>query len=174
MTKARTLSLQQPADPLHDYTAKRDFARTPEPQHGDGHKPGHEAPWSYVVQKHWASTLHYDFRLQLAGVMKSWAVPKGPSLDPTVKRMAVQVEDHPIAYAGFEGTIPARQYGAGKVIVWDAGIWTARGDPLQGYRDGNLKFELHGHKLHGRWVLVRVKGTGEKQTPWLLIKEKGG
>ena len=172
MTKARTLSLQQPADPLHDYTAKRDFARTPEPQYGDGHKPGHEAPWSYVVQKHWASTLHYDFRLQLAGVMKSWAVPKGPSLDPTVKRMAVQVEDHPIAYAGFEGTIPARQYGAGKVIVWDAGIWTPRGDPLQGYRDGNLKFELHGHKLHGRWVLVRVKGTGEKQTPWLLIKEK--
>ena len=172
MTKARTLSLQQPADPLHDYTAKRDFARTPEPQHGDGHKLGHEASWSYVVQKHWASKLHYDFRLQLAGVMKSWAVPKGPSLDPTVKRMAVQVEDHPIAYAAFEGTIPARQYGAGKVIVWDAGIWTPRGDPLQGYRDGNLKFELHGHKLHGRWVLVRVKGTGEKQTPWLLIKEK--
>jgi len=172
--KARTPPLQQPADPLGAYRAKRDFSRTPEPQNGDADRSLAAGPLSYVVQKHWAGSLHYDFRLQLDGVMKSWAVPKGPSLDPKLKRMAVQVEDHPIAYADFEGTIPARQYGAGKVIVWDAGHWTPQGDPLKAYRDGNLKFELHGHKLRGKWVLVRMKGKGEKQTPWLLIKETDG
>jgi len=172
VTKAGTRPLQRPVDPLQIYKAKRDFARTPEPEHGgDSGTRGH-GPLSFVVQKHWASNLHYDFRLELEGTMKSWAVPKGPSLDPTVKRMAVQVEDHPVAYATFEGTIPAKQYGAGKVIVWDAGIWTPLNDPLQAYRDGNLKFELQGHKLAGKWVLVRMKGKGEKQPPWLLIKEK--
>ena len=162
------------AAPLHDdallpYNAKRNFGVTPEPQ-GQAEASGERL--SYVIQKHWASSLHYDFRLELGGTLKSWAVPKGPSFDPKAKRMAVQVEDHPMAYAGFEGTVPPKQYGAGKVIVWDAGSWTPVGDPQQGYRDGNLKFELHGHKLMGRWVLVRIKGKSEKQVPWLLIKEK--
>ena len=157
------------SDPLHAYKSKRDFALTTEPAEG-GH-PGGDA-LSFVVQKHWASSLHYDFRLELDGTMKSWAVPKGPSFDASVKRMAVQVEDHPISYASFEGTIPPKQYGAGRVIVWDQGTWSPLGDPRQDYRDGQLKFELHGHKLHGKWVLVRMKGKGEKQPPWLLIKEK--
>ena len=155
--------------PLHTYRAKRDFAVTPEPPGGAESGAG---ALSFVVQKHWASSLHYDLRLALDGTLKSWAVPKGPSFDPKVKRMAVQVEDHPLGYAHFEGTVPARQYGAGKVIVWDIGTWTPLADPAQGLRDGNLKFELHGHKLHGRWALVRMKGQGEKQPPWLLIKEK--
>jgi bifunctional non-homologous end joining protein LigD len=156
-------------DPLRAYQSKRDFALTPEPATG-GQSVADQL--RFVVQKHWASSLHYDFRLELDGTMKSWAVPKGPSFDPSVKRMAVQVEDHPLAYADFEGTIPTKQYGAGKVIVWDAGTWLPLEDPQQGVRNGNLKFELHGHKLHGRWVLVRMKGKGEKQAAWLLIKEK--
>jgi bifunctional non-homologous end joining protein LigD len=155
--------------PLRTYQSKRDFALTPEPATG-GQSVADQL--TFVVQKHWASSLHYDFRLELDGMMKSWAVPKGPSFDPSVKRMAVQVEDHPLAYADFEGTVPAKQYGAGKVIVWDVGTWLPLHDPRQGVRDGNLKFELHGYKLHGRWVLVRMKGKGEKQAPWLLIKEK--
>ena len=156
-------------DDLTAYRTKRNFSLTPEPQGEAG--PG-AAPRSFVIQKHWASSLHYDFRLELDGTLKSWAVPKGPSFDPKSKRMAVQVEDHPLSYASFEGTIAPKQYGAGKVIVWDAGIWTPLGDPDQGLRDGNLKFELHGHKLQGRWVLVRMKAKSEKQVPWLLIKEK--
>ncbi len=160
-------------DSLSHYRAKRNFALTPEP--ADGGEPARGA-LSFVVQKHWASSLHYDFRLEFDGSMKSWAVPKGPSFDPHDKRMAVQVEDHPISYSSFEGSIPAKQYGAGKVIVWDRGSWQPLGDPAQGLREGNLKFELHGHKLRGRWVLVRIKphaGTRpEKQPPWLLIKEK--
>ena len=171
MNRRPTPLHEQTDDPLHAYQSKRDFALTPEPAAGGSARAGQ---LSFVVQKHWASSLHYDFRLELDGTMKSWAVPKGPSFDPGVKRMAVQVEDHPLAYADFEGTVPARQYGAGKVIVWDAGTWTPLHDPQQGVRDGNLKFELHGHKLHGRWVLVRIKGKGEKQAPWLLIKEGDG
>ena len=162
-----------PSDPLSTYRAKRDFTRTPEPAEGGAPAPDR---LTFVVQKHWASRLHYDFRLELDGTMKSWAVPKGPSFDTKDKRMAVHVEDHPISYSGFEGTIPEKQYGAGKVIVWDSGFWTPVGDPHEGYRKGDLKFDLHGHKLHGRWVLVRMKGKGEgadkKQAPWLLIKER--
>ena len=163
-----------PPDPLkterlNPYRSRRNFLVTPEPPGGG--EPGADQ-LSFVVQKHWASSLHYDFRLELDGAMKSWAIPKGPSLDATVKRMAVHVEDHPISYASFEGTIPPRQYGAGKVIVWDRGTWMPLGDPQQAYVNGNLKFELHGHKLHGKWVLIRMKGKGEKQEPWLLIKEK--
>jgi bifunctional non-homologous end joining protein LigD len=157
------------SDTLRQYKAKRNFAVTSEPAEGGHVSRG--AP-SFVIQKHWASHLHYDFRLELDGTMKSWAVPKGPSLDPTVKRMAVQVEDHPIAYSSFEGTIAAGQYGAGKVIIWDSGTWQPIGDAAQGYRAGQLKFELRGQKLNGKWVLVRIKGKGEKQPPWLLIKEK--
>src|SRR5690606_22434821 len=124
-------------------------------------------------QKHWASRLHYDFRLEIDGTMKSWAVPKGPSLDPSVKRMAVHVEDHPIAYNDFEGTIPKGQYGAGKVIIWDRGSWHAEGDIAAAYRAGKLKFDLSGVKLQGRWALVRMHGKAqESQDAWLLIKEK--
>lgn len=157
---------------LKTYKAKRNFGITSEP--AEGGMPNTEAR-SFVIQKHWASHLHYDFRLELDGAMKSWAVPKGPSFDTHDKRMAVHVEDHPIAYNKFEGTIPEKQYGAGKVIIWDKGVWTPLTDPHEGYRKGNLKFELHGHKLHGRWVLVRMKAGrhgSEKQEPWLLIKEK--
>ncbi len=156
-------------DPLERYKAKRDFRVTAEP--AEGGQGNAEAP-SFVVQKHWARRLHYDFRLELEGTMKSWAVPKGPSYDPADKRMAVHVEDHPIAYNSFEGEIPPGQYGAGKVIVWDRGAWVPIGDPVQGYRAGRLKFELRGHKLKGRWSLVRMRGKPEQRDPWLLIKEK--
>ncbi|NGZ83618.1 DNA ligase D [Duganella aceris] len=156
-------------DSLKTYKAKRNFSITPEP--AEGGDLGGEA-LKFVIQKHWASRLHYDFRLELDGVMMSWAVPKGPSYDTHDKRMAVHVEDHPISYNDFEGTIPAKQYGAGKVIIWDKGIWRPLDDPHKGLAAGNLKFELTGHKMHGRWVLVRMKGKGEKQEPWLLIKEK--
>jgi bifunctional non-homologous end joining protein LigD len=156
-------------DALKLYKAKRNFAITPEP--AEGGQEAREA-LTFVIQKHWATRLHYDFRLELDGSMKSWAVPKGPSYDSHDKRMAVHVEDHPISYNDFEGTIPEKQYGAGKVIIWDKGTWHPIGDPHQGYRDGNLKFELRGHKMQGRWVLVRMRRGGEKQEPWLLIKEK--
>ncbi len=156
-------------DALKTYRAKRNFSITPEPAEGGDVQPG---VLQFVIQKHWASSLHYDFRLELDGTMKSWAVPKGPSYDPADKRMAVQVEDHPISYNRFEGTIPPKQYGAGKVIIWDKGSWTPVGNPQQGLRDGKLKFELHGHKMRGHWTLVRMKGKDEKQAPWLLIKEK--
>lgn len=156
-------------DPLKAYKAKRNFAITSEPVEGG---QANEIKRSFVIQKHWATRLHYDFRLELDGTMKSWAVPKGPSLDPHDKRMAVHVEDHPISYNSFEGEIPPKQYGAGKVIIWDKGYWVPEGDPRQGYQAGNLKFELHGHKLHGKWALIRMKSKGEKQEAWLLIKEK--
>ena len=159
----------KPSDALSTYRAKRNFKITSEP--AEGGTPAQDR-LTFVVQKHWASRLHYDFRLELDGTMKSWAVPKGPSYDPKDKRMAVHVEDHPISYSSFEGTIPEKQYGAGKVVVWDSGHWSPVGDPHEGYRKGDLKFDLHGHKLHGRWVLVRMKGKGEKQEPWLLIKER--
>jgi len=167
MSHAPPASPSTPA--LQRYRAKRNFAVTPEP---DGDERPRADALSFVIQKHWASHLHYDFRLELDGTLKSWAVPKGPSLDPHDKRMAVHVEDHPLSYASFEGTIPAHQYGAGKVIVWDKGTWVPLTDPVKGYRDGHLKFELRGHKLAGHWALVKMKGKGEKQEPWLLIKER--
>ncbi len=155
---------------LKAYRDKRNFDITPEP--ADGGVPN-EQERVFVIQKHWALRLHYDFRLELDGTMKSWAVPKGPSFDPADKRMAVHVEDHPLSYNQFEGTIPPKQYGAGKVIIWDKGTWIPLGDPRKGYSDGKLKFELRGHKLHGHWTLVRMKGRpGERQEAWLLIKEK--
>lgn len=156
-------------DPLKHYRAKRDFARTPEPTHGGARS---DKALTFVIQKHDAHNLHYDFRLELQGTLKSWAVPKGPSLDPAVKRMGVHVEDHPISYAGFEGSIPAKQYGAGDVIVWDRGLWTPLGDPVKGLKSGKLKFELHGEKLKGGWTLVRMHSRGDdRHEPWLLIKE---
>lgn len=157
-------------DTLAKYRAKRNFDVTAEPADGG---EANEAARAFVVQKHWASHLHYDFRLELDGAMKSWAVPKGPSFDPAVKRMAVQVEDHPIAYNQFEGQIPKGQYGAGKVIIWDEGTWAPVGDPADGYRRGHLKFDLHGVKLRGRWALIRMKGKdSDKQPPWLLVKDR--
>jgi bifunctional non-homologous end joining protein LigD len=156
-------------DPLKLYKAKRDFQITAEPEEGG---QASKDALTFVIQKHWATRLHYDFRLELDGVMKSWAVPKGPSYDTHDRRMAVHVEDHPISYSDFEGTIPPHQYGAGKVIIWDKGTWEPVGDPRQGYKKGEIKFEMHGHKMHGRWVLVRLRGHDEdKQEPWLLIKE---
>ena len=158
------------SDPLTSYRKKRDFTVTPEPSTAGQASRGGRA---FVIQKHWASRLHYDFRIELGGAMKSWAIPKGPSLDPKDKRMAVHVEDHPISYNSFEGDIPAGQYGAGKVIIWDKGSWEAvDGDPLKQYRSGHLKFELRGHKLHGRWALIRMKPDSQKKEAWLLIKEK--
>ncbi|NRF65519.1 DNA ligase D [Aquincola sp. S2] len=172
------------ADQLKPYRAKRDFERTPEPA-GEVSGAG-EGALCFVVQKHDATRLHYDFRLELDGVMLSWAVPRGPSFDPQDKRMAVQVEAHPISYNQFEGVIPAGQYGAGRVIIWDRGTWAPVGDPHQGLAEGKLVFTLHGQKLAGRWELVRIAkkdderdvhgdrpaGKREKQVPWILFKKR--
>lgn len=155
------------------YRKKRDFSKTPEPAGRVGRRTAKER--SFVIQKHAASHLHYDFRLELDGVLLSWAVPKGPSLDPRVKRLAMHTEDHPLEYGGFEGIIPPKQYGAGTVIVWDRGRWIPKEDPREGYRKGKLKFMLEGEKLHGGWMLVRSHGGKyggrEDGKAWLLIKE---
>jgi bifunctional non-homologous end joining protein LigD len=156
-------------DPLARYWAKRNFAVTSEPR-GDVAASGPSL--AFVIQKHHASRLHYDLRLEWGGVMWSWAVPKGPSFDPTDKRMAIHVEDHPISYNTFEGTIPRGQYGAGTVIVWDEGTWEPAVDPQQGLKDGKLVFTLHGHKLAGLWELVRIAKPGDKQDAWLLFKKR--
>src|SRR5678816_3004649 len=139
---------------LELYRKKRNFKTTPEPAGRVGERRAHAL--SFVIQKHAASHLHYDFRLELNGVLLSWAVPKGPSLDPADKRLAMHVEDHPIEYGGFEGIIPEKQYGAGTVMLWDRGTWQPLGDPVEGYRKGNLKFTLDGEKLHGGWALIRT------------------
>ncbi len=163
-------------DRLGPYRAKRDFTRTTEPP---GRKQVAAAPrLRFVVQKHAATRLHYDLRLELDGVLKSWVVTKQPSRDPSVKRLAIEVEDHPLDYGDFEGTIPEGQYGAGTVEVWDRGSWTPAGDPHEGLRKGELKLDFDGKRLHGRWVLVRMKhdreGRGGKRAPgeWLLIKQR--
>jgi bifunctional non-homologous end joining protein LigD len=165
---------------LEEYRRKRDFKATPEPAGkaaaGKGKKQGKTKALSFVIQKHAAGRLHYDFRLELEGVLKSWAVPKGPSLDPGEKRLAVQVEDHPLDYGGFEGSIPKGQYGGGTVVLWDRGTWTpweSEGDPVESFRKGKLKLHLEGEKLQGGWTLVRMHGRqgGDKGENWLLIKE---
>jgi len=157
---------------LARYHEKRDFRATPEPR---GHVGRRKAKvLTYLIQKHAASHLHYDFRLELNGVLLSWAVPKGPSLDPGDRRLAMHVEDHPLEYGGFEGTIPKGQYGGGTVMLWDRGTWEPVGDPAEGYRKGHLKFDLRGQKLKGRWALVKMHGGkygGGKSEPWLLIKD---
>ena len=154
--------------PLARYDAKRDFKITSEPRPVRA-RPGKQL--SFVIQKHDATRLHYDFRLELDGVLLSWAIPKGPSFDPKERRLAVHVEDHPVAYGSFEGTIPKGQYGAGTVIVWDHGTWEPVGDPRAGMRAGKLVFRLHGHKLAGLWELVKIAKPGERQEPWLLFKK---
>jgi bifunctional non-homologous end joining protein LigD len=152
---------------LAPYRAKRDFTKTSEPKGAAAQRRGN----SFVVQKHDASRLHYDFRLELDGVLKSWAVAKGPSLVKGEKRLAVHVEDHPLDYGDFEGTIPEGQYGGGTVMLWDRGTWEPEGDPHEGYAKGRLSFRLDGEKLKGTWHLVRMaKRPRERQESWLLIK----
>lgn len=152
---------------LDVYRRKRDFAATPEPKGKVARKSGA----SFVIQKHAARRLHYDFRLELDGVLVSWAVTRGPSLVAGEKRLAIHVEDHPLEYGKFEGTIPKGEYGGGTVILWDRGRWKPLKDPRKGLEKGHLEFELMGAKLRGRWHLVRLsKRKGEKQEAWLLIK----
>ena len=156
---------------LARYRDKRDFARTPEPS-GVGKGTAHGG-LQFVVQKHDATRLHYDFRLEHDGVLKSWAVPKEPSLNPKDRRLAVQVEDHPLDYGGFEGEIPEGEYGAGSVVIWDRGHWQPLGDTDEGLKDGKLDFELDGRRLKGRFTLVRM-AERDKRKPgkanWLLLK----
>src|SRR3984957_11161725 len=159
---------------LSVYRAKRDFAKTAEPSGRMRAAPS--ARLRFVVQKHAARRLHYDLRLELDGVFKSWAVAKGPSADPADKRLAIEVEDHPLDYGDFEGTIPAGEYGGGTVQLWDRGYWIPEGSkaPGEALRTGDLKFTLEGKRLHGSWVLVRMRNdrTGGKRTNWLLIKHR--
>src|SRR3954471_21773354 len=176
--------------PLEQYRKKRDFAKTPEPSGGPATATA--APTGtgrFVIQRHRATRLHYDFRLEIDGVLVSWAVPKGPTLDPGIRRMAVHVEDHPIEYFDFEGVIPARQYGAGDVIVWDWGTWESEAptiDAVTAIADGELKFELHGEKLKGRFTIFRTSGRRRKGDDpaarafeddegeqWLVIAKRG-
>jgi bifunctional non-homologous end joining protein LigD len=173
----RRTTKAKPPSGLGEYRRKRDFTKTAEPS-GAQRRAGRKL--AYVIQKHAASHLHYDLRLELDGVMKSWAVPKGPSLDPSVKRLAMQVEDHPIEYNRFEGTIPKGEYGGGTVMIWDRGTYTYggsdEGDPVEalrrGYAKGDFKFVLRGDRLSGSWVLVRTRRGDARRPQWLLIKHR--
>lgn len=158
---------------LNEYQKKRRFDVTPEPRGTDNAEKKGKGSLVYVVQKHMASHLHYDFRLEWQGVLLSWAVPKGPSLNPAVKRLAMRVEDHPVEYSSFEGVIPAGQYGAGTVMVWDRGTWQPESPDVDAsLQNGEIKFTLYGTKLKGSWVLVRTRGFGKNplRSAWLLIK----
>jgi bifunctional non-homologous end joining protein LigD len=162
------------ADRLDTYRAKRDFSQTSEPAGGD-RSPRKAKGNAYLIQKHEARNLHFDFRLEHEGVLKSWAIPRGPSMDPGDKRLAVRTEDHPMEYGSFEGSIPKGQYGGGTVMLWDEGTWEPLEDPEEGFSQGKLKFVVHGKRLHGGFALVRLRSdTGRKQGKenWLLIKEK--
>jgi bifunctional non-homologous end joining protein LigD len=159
---------------LNEYRKKRQFAETPEPHGSDDARHG-DGPLLYAIQKHMASHLHYDLRLQWRGVLLSWAVPKGPSLDPAVKRLAMRTEDHPVEYGDFEGVIPAGQYGAGTVMLWDRGTWHPEdADVDSALQRGEIKFTLRGKKLQGSWVLVHTRGVGKNPpgAAWLLIKHR--
>ncbi|QBY49845.1 DNA ligase D [Cupriavidus oxalaticus] len=172
-TTARRRAAERPAS-LQDYQEKRNFHITPEPAgtRRRGKAQPLRQPLHFVVQKHWARRLHYDFRLELDGVLLSWAVPKGPSYDPAEKRIAIHVEDHPLDYADFEGEIPPKQYGAGSVIVWDRGTWAPVGDAREGMAAGKLVFDLSGEKLAGRWELVRIARPGDQSDQWILFKKR--
>jgi bifunctional non-homologous end joining protein LigD len=178
---AKSKTAQSAEKPLEEYRRKRDFTRTAEPsgENGGATSARNKQKLAFVIQKHAASHLHYDLRLELDGVMKSWAVPKGPSLDPSVKRLAMEVEDHPIEYNTFEGTIPRGEYGGGTVMLWERGTYSYGGsdpDPLNGlrngYRKGDLKFVLQGKRLRGSWVLVRTRRDPRGRAQWLLIKHR--
>ena len=158
---------------LADYRKKRRFGVTPEPK-GKRTSARQRKKLAFVVQKHRAAALHYDFRIEWKGVMLSWAVPKGPSYDPAVKRLAIRVEDHPLEYNEFEGIIPAGEYGGGTVMIWDKGTWTPETPDVDAALDeGDLKLSLDGKKLHGSWVLVRTRPRrGESRASWLLIKHR--
>jgi bifunctional non-homologous end joining protein LigD len=170
-----TMTKSTRRETLKEYRRKRNFAVTGEPSGSSKARPAPKSNLLYVIQKHQASHLHYDFRLEWRGVLLSWAVPKGPSLDPSVKRLATQVEDHPLDYGAFEGIIPEGEYGGGTVMLWDRGAWTPEvPDVDAALREGNLKFSLAGKKLRGSWVLVRTKSGfgGSKRPGWLLIKHR--
>ena len=159
---------------LSEYRKKRDFNISPEPSGDPNEKESRQLSGIYVIQKHRASQLHYDFRLEWNGTLLSWAVPKGPSLDPSTKRLAMQVEDHPIEYAKFEGVIPEGEYGGGTVMVWDIGTWTSEvSDVAAALRKGDLKFTLHGTKLKGSWVLVETHGYRSAEPSWRLRRTVG-
>lgn len=167
-------SLERRGVTLREYRKKRDFRATTEPR-GRARRMRPARRLLFVIQKHQARSLHYDFRLEWNGVLLSWAVPKGPSLDPSVKRLATRVEDHPVAYAGFEGIIPEGEYGGGTVMIWDRGTWTPEvADVDAALERGDLKFALQGRKLRGSWVLVRTRGfpPGSGKPSWLLIKHR--
>ena len=165
--KSKTSAKRRVSSSLSTYHAKRRFTETPEPKGAKSRKAG----WSYVIQKHAARRLHYDFRLELDGVLKSWAVTRGPSLNPKDKRLAVRTEDHPVDYGSFEGVIPPDNYGAGTVLLWDRGSWEPLGDPHQGLERGKLVFRLHGERLRGEWALIRLRPRKpERRESWLLIK----
>lgn len=159
---------------LTKYKEKRNFRISPEPNGDARAAAAPKRRLLYVIQKHRATQLHYDFRLEFGGVLLSWAVPKGPSLDPSVKRLAMQVEDHPREYASFEGVIPEGEYGGGTVMVWDTGEWSPVGDDVEmALKKGDFKFTLYGKKLRGSWVLVRTRGYGSRaDKSWLLIKHR--
>jgi bifunctional non-homologous end joining protein LigD len=159
---------------LNEYKKKRHFGVSPEPPGKASGGKNRDSELLYVVQKHRATQVHYDFRLEWHGTLLSWAVPKGPSLDPSVKRLAMQVEDHPVEYAGFEGVIPEGEYGGGTVMVWDNGTWEPEAEDVDAaLQKGDLKFTLHGKKLKGSWVLVRTRGYGRSSDKsWLLIKHR--
>jgi bifunctional non-homologous end joining protein LigD len=162
--------------PLAEYKRKRDFTKTAEPE-GKTTRGRSARALKYVIQKHAASRLHFDFRLELDGVMKSWAVPKGPSFDPAVRRLAMEVEDHPIEYNSFEGTIPKGEYGGGTVMLWDRGTYEPEAGGgakalREGYERGDLKIVLHGKRLRGGWVLVRMRRDEGGRAQWLLIKHR--
>jgi bifunctional non-homologous end joining protein LigD len=158
-------------DLLKKYRDMRDFGETPEPAGG---KPKRSKLPIFVIQKHQASHLHYDFRLEMEGVLKSWAVPKGPSYDPSIKRLAMMTEDHPYDYAAFEGVIPAGNYGGGNVIIWDNGTFelTEPDDGVKGIRQGKLAFKMYGKKMFGEWALVKIRGRSPKGNEWLLLKHR--
>ncbi len=162
------------ADPLKKYRSMRDFGVTPEPS-GAKSKAARKKRPIFVIQKHQASHLHYDFRLEMAGVLKSWAVPKGPSYDPATKRLAMMTEDHPYDYASFEGVIPEGNYGAGNVIIWDNGTWEfiePGDDPVEAVAQGKLTFRMYGKKMFGEWALVKIRGRSPKGNEWLLLKHR--